>query len=67
MYIGKVIEAAYFKEPPEGAECKEAPWGLLVPTYVLIGASVFFGIWTDPMLSAASEAAKLLLAAGGVQ
>ena len=67
MYIGKVIEAAYFKEPPEGAECKEAPLGLLIPTYVLIGASVFFGIWTDPMLNAAAEAAQLLLAAGGVQ
>ena len=25
LYIWKVVEAAYFQEPPEGAECKDAP------------------------------------------
>jgi multicomponent Na+:H+ antiporter subunit D len=67
IYIWKVVEAAYFQEPPEGAECKDAPLGLLIPTYLLIGASFYFGIFTDPMLSAASEAAELLLTAGGVK
>jgi multicomponent Na+:H+ antiporter subunit D len=67
IYIWKVVEAAYFQEPPEGYECKDAPWGLLGPTYLLIGASFYFGIFTDPMLSAASEAADLLLTAGGVK
>lgn len=66
-YVWKVVEAAYFQEPPEGAECKDAPLGLLVPTYLLIGASIYFGIFTDPMLLAAGEAADLLLAAGGVK
>ena len=67
LYIWKVVEAAYFQDPPEGAETKEAPWGLLVPTYLLIGASFYFGIFTDPMLSSAREAADLLLTAGGVK
>ncbi len=67
LYIWKVVEAAYFQEPPEGAECKDAPWGLLVPTYLLIGASFYFGIFTDPMLASAREAADLLLTAGGVK
>ena len=67
LYIWKVVEAAYFQEPPEGAECKDAPWGLLVPTYLLIGASFYFGIFTDPMLSSAREAADLLLTAGGAK
>ena len=65
-YIFKVLEAAYFQEPPEGWEKKEAPLSMLVPTYALILASIYFGIWTDPMLSAASDAAGMFLTKGGV-
>jgi multicomponent Na+:H+ antiporter subunit D len=64
VYVFKVIEAAYFKEPPEDSKAEEAPLGLLVPSYVLIGASIYFGIWTDPMLSAAREAAEMFLSGG---
>ena len=45
----------------------EAPLSLLIPTYVLIGATVFFGIWTEPMLGVAKQAAELFLSVGGVQ
>ena len=60
VYIFKVLEVAYFHEPEEGRVVKEAPLGMLVPTYVLILASIYFGINTDPMLSAAQEAAEML-------
>ncbi|MBM74547.1 MAG: cation:proton antiporter [Proteobacteria bacterium] len=68
IYVWKVIETAYFKDPPPGSDidkATEAPLSLLVPSYVLIGASIVFGIWTDPMLSAARQAAQSLL--GGAQ
>ena len=66
VYVWKVIEAAYFTEPLKERDCKEAPLSLLIPAYVLILASVYFGIVTEPMRGAAESAAKLLLSAGGV-
>ena len=66
VYIFKVIEVAYFREPPADYIKQEAPIGMLVPTYALILASIYFGIWTDPMLSAATEAADMFLTKGGV-
>ena len=65
IYIFKVIEVAYFQDPPEGWVKEEAPIGLLAPTYLLISLTIVFGIWTDPMLGAAREAALMFI--GGVQ
>ena len=66
VYIWKVLEAAYFEEPLKEKPIEEAPLSLLVPAYVLIGASIYFGIVTEPMREAAESAAQLLLQAGGV-
>ena len=66
MYIFKVIEAAYFLEPDTDVEVSEAPLSMLVPTYALVLASVYFGIFTEPMLGAAREAAEMFLSAGGM-
>lgn len=66
VYVWKVLEAAYFEDPVKEIDVKEAPLSLLIPAYVLIGASIFFGIVTEPMRGAAESAAKLLLQAGGV-
>jgi multicomponent Na+:H+ antiporter subunit D len=65
VYIFRVLETAYFKEPKEDKEIVEAPFSLLFPTYILIGATIFFGIWTEPMLGAARQSAELFLSAGG--
>ena len=64
LYVFKVLEVAYFQEPEEGVTVKEAPLFMLVPTYALILASIYFGIQTDPMLSAAREAAEMLFRIG---
>ena len=64
-YVFKVIETAYFQEPDTPRNIQEAPWTLLIPTYILLGASVYFGIITEPMLDAARDAAAYLLASGG--
>ena len=66
IYIFKVLEVAYFQEPPAGREVKDAPLSMLIPTYALILASIYFGIDTEPMLSAAMQAAKMFLTTGGV-
>lgn len=65
IYIWKLVEAAYFQSPEEGATVvKEAPLSLLIPTWILIGASIYFGIHTSLTLDAAGAAATSLLEMG---
>ncbi|MCZ6785912.1 MAG: monovalent cation/H+ antiporter subunit D family protein [Planctomycetota bacterium] len=62
IYVWRVVEVAYFKDPPEGkTEVKEAPLSMLVPTCVLIAGTVFFGLYTSLSVGVASDAAQLLL------
>ena len=61
IYIWRVVEVAYFRQPPEDApEVSEAPASLLVPIWVLAGATVFFGIFTSLSVGLASGAARML-------
>ncbi len=63
VYVWRVVEVAYFAAPPEGCEpVKEAPWSVLVPTWVLVGATVYFGISTRVTAAVAERAAVLLMA-----
>lgn len=66
VYVFKVLEIAYFQDPPEGATSEEAPLSMLVPTYALVLASIYYGIDTAPMLDAARAAAEMFLTVGGV-
>ena len=67
VYVWKVVEAIYFSEPSEKVKAaKEAPFIMLVPTYVVIGATVVFGCWTVYSAEIAQLAAKALLNASGV-
>ncbi len=62
VYMWKVVEAAYFRAPPEDArEVREAPLALLVPTWVLTGATIVFGVWAQFPIGAARNAADALL------
>ena len=62
IYIWRVVEVAYFRPAPDDApEVSEAPASLLVPTWVLVGATVFFGIFTSLSVGLASAAARMLL------
>lgn len=69
VYIGRVVEIMLFrKSRSEGAEptgMHEAPLTMLVPLYVLIAVSIWFGISGSTTLAVASEAAAALL--GGYQ
>ena len=66
IYVGRVVEAAYFRAPPVGAVAgrAEAPLGLVVPTLVLAGANLYFGLDTRLSLGMAAEAAHSLLGGG---
>ena len=62
VYVWRVVEVAYFKEPSEGARnASEAPLSMLVPTWVLIGATLFFGLSTSTSAGVAGYAARILL------
>ena len=43
---------------------KEAPWSLLLPAWVLVGATIYFGIFTSVTVGVASRAARLLVEGG---
>lgn len=62
VYVWRVVEVMYFQPPPEGMDTKEeAPLSMLVPTWLMIGATVFFGIQTDWTVGVARQAAEMLL------
>jgi multicomponent Na+:H+ antiporter subunit D len=62
VYIWKVVETMYFGELPESHEhLQEAPLSMLVPTYVVVGLTVVFGIWATIPAGIARQAALSLL------
>jgi multicomponent Na+:H+ antiporter subunit D len=61
-YIWKVVETAYFHEP-EGlaAEATEAPLSMLIPTWILIGATLYFGATASFTAGLARAGAEALM------
>lgn len=66
VYIGRVIEVAYF-HPPQGAalEARDPPLAMLLPMLALALAVIWFGIDTGWSVGLASEAAAMLI--GGLR
>jgi multicomponent Na+:H+ antiporter subunit D len=60
-YVGRVIEALYFHPGDGNSEVREAPWPLLVPTWLFIAGSLYFGIHTELTVGVAERAAATLL------
>ncbi len=66
VYIWRVVEIVYLRERPEGApEVSEAPVTMLIPIWVLIGGTLYFGLATDLTAGVAGTAARTLLGVGG--
>ena len=63
IYVWRVVEIAYFQEPPADAARAEAPASILVPAWILIGASIYFGLFTSWSARIAQLAAEQLLGA----
>ncbi len=66
VYVGRVVEAAYFREPARAlAHVREAPAEMLIPIWILAFATVWFGIDTTLTAGMAQRAAVALI--GGIQ
>ncbi|REJ73060.1 MAG: monovalent cation/H+ antiporter subunit D family protein [Acidobacteria bacterium] len=72
VYVWRVVEMIYFGRPEgleslgrDGEPVREAPFSMLLPTLILVAATVVFGLWSDPTLSVARSAAVELLGGAG--
>ncbi len=66
-YVWRVIEVAYFRTAKAGsvqAAAVEAPLTMLIPLWILVAASVYFGIETSLTAGVAERAAQVLLESG---
>lgn len=65
VYVWRVVETAYFQDPPDdGKDVREAPLVMLLPAWLLIGASIVFGIWASATAGTAMRAARELMGGG---
>jgi len=64
VYVWRVIEIIFFQQPDTDREVKEAPLSMLIPTWVLIGATIVFGLQTGWSAGVASQVAAWLLGGG---
>ena len=63
VYVGRVVEVAWFREPNEALkDVKDPPLEILAPILIMVFAIVYFGIDADLTAGLASEAAEALLA-----
>jgi multicomponent Na+:H+ antiporter subunit D len=64
IYVWKMVEALYFKPSTESTKTmsvQEAPLMLLIPTWILVLANVYFGFNTELTVGTTEHAIKLLL------
>ncbi|MFD0915894.1 monovalent cation/H+ antiporter subunit D family protein [Pseudahrensia aquimaris] len=64
VYMGKVIETLYFRDPPEGSTVADIPLSMLLPLWVLVAIIVWFGISAEWTAGTARLAAESLLNGG---
>lgn len=64
IYIWRVIESAYFRDPPADAPAvDEPPLSLLIPVWIMVLANVWFGIDTSIPVGLSRLAAETLIGA----
>lgn len=62
VYVWRIVETLYFLPPSAAAKgAREAPYRMLIPTYLMISAVVLFGVWTQYSAGLAGNAARALL------
>jgi len=66
VYVWRIVEIAWFRSPPRSTsdDCECAPFGQLAPTWLLIAATVFFGLNTELTVGVARRCAELLGVSG---
>lgn len=64
-YVWRFVEVAYFREPSAHlATRREARLGLLVPAWILVIATLYFGLETSVTVGSAANAAAMLMGLG---
>jgi multicomponent Na+:H+ antiporter subunit D len=67
VYVWRVVEVAWFEAPlPGRGEVREAPLSMLIPMWVLVVVTVWFGVDGELTSGLARRAAEALLGSGGV-
>ncbi|MEZ5818306.1 MAG: monovalent cation/H+ antiporter subunit D family protein [Hyphomicrobiaceae bacterium] len=62
LYVGRVVEVAWFREPSElAAKAEDPPLTMLLPMLILAAATIYFGIDTDASAGIAAKVATSLL------
>ncbi len=62
VYIWRVVETAWFAKPSlRAAEVREAPLAMLIPTWILVLANIYFGVNTTMTVGVADLAARTLM------
>jgi len=64
VYIWRVVEVAYFQGPMDDVRVREAPLSLLIPTWILVLANIYFGLNASFTAGVATRAAEILLGVG---
>jgi multicomponent Na+:H+ antiporter subunit D len=64
VYVWKLVEIVYFQSPAEEIEKREPPLRLLIPTWILAGASLYFGLFSSFAVDVAKLAARQIFTAG---
>lgn len=62
-YVWRIVEVAYFQDS-ESSENVEAPLALLIPTWILALATLYFGIFTQFNVGAPLQVSQSLLGGG---
>lgn len=65
VYVGRVVEVAWFRETPIGTEPARSPPSMVTATWFLVLLSVYFGIDATLPAGLADGAASALLGIGG--
>jgi multicomponent Na+:H+ antiporter subunit D len=66
VYVGKVVEVAYFRKPGDNlSEARDPPATMLIPMIILAAATIYFGLDTTWSAKIADSAAQILV--GGLK
>ena len=62
VYVWKLVEVAYFQTPDDSEEgaIQEAPFAILLPTWLLVIANIYFGVHTDFTVTVSDIAVRVL-------
>ena len=61
VYVWRVFEVLYLREPDPNSTATEAPLMMLIPMWILAGSCLWFGLSTDFLYDIANQAALGLL------